>query len=124
VRARARVLTAVALAALAVTAAGCKRGGAASCDAVGARFLALAHQDLDATADLDAASRRGLSGLLAPMRDSMVRACREDRWAVDARTCFIGATDVAALRACEATLTAPQRELLRAAAGKGIQAPR
>ena len=71
-------IPAVLLATLMVAAlgVGCKHKKGATCDAAGARFLALARQDLDASADLDAASKRGLVGLLAPMRDAMVRACR------------------------------------------------
>ena len=128
VRARPRVPVALTLGALAVLAsvvvlgAGCKRHkGGATCDAAGARFLELAHQGLDADATLDAAGKRGVRGLLAPARDAMVRACREDGWAEDARACFVAAADPAAFRACEAKLTAPQRELLHTAASKGIQ---
>lgn len=116
----ARVLLAAALVALAV--AGCKgRGEGASCDSVGSKFIALARADLDAS-DLDPASRRGVTGLLAPMRDAMVRACREDKWSAPARTCFAGAADVATFRTCEAELGATQRELLHKAAGQGIHA--
>ena len=108
-------------AALAVGA--CKgRGKGASCDAAGARFLALAHADLDATPDLDPAHRRGVLGLLAPMRDAMIRACREDGWSAEARACLVAAPDVATFRACDQKLTGPQRELMRKAASKGIQA--
>jgi hypothetical protein len=127
VSARPRVFPAsaalVAIVALATGAAGCKRQrGASTCDKVGARFLELARADLAASPELDAAHRRGVTGLLAPMRDSMVRACREDGWATDARACFTAAADVAAFRACEDALTAPQRELLRTSAAKGLQA--
>ena len=117
------VLFTATILALTVAAGGCHRHrDPASCDKVGARVLALAHQDLDATKDLEPANRRGVEGLLAPMRDAMVRACREDGWAKDARACYVGAADVAALRACDAMLTEPQRELMRKAASKGIQA--
>ncbi len=108
------------------TGAGCKRGsrGGSTCDAVGARFLGLAQADLAATTDLDPAKRRGVTGLLAPMRDAMVRACREDGWSTEARACMIAAADVAGLRACDVHLTEPQRELRRKAASAGIHAER
>lgn len=106
--------------------AGCKRGsrGGSTCDAVGARFLGLAQADLAATPDLDPAKRRGVTGLLAPMRDAMVRACREDGWSTEARACMIAAADVAGLRACDVHLTEPQRELRRKAASAGIHVER
>lgn len=98
--------------------AGCKHGkGGASCDAVGVRFLALAQADLAAAKELDGASRRGVAGMLAPMRDAMVRACREDGWSPEARACFIASADPTQFQACERTLSEPQRELLRKAAG-------
>lgn len=87
---------------------GCKHKKGATCDAAGARFLALARQDLDASADSDAASKRGLVGLLALMRDAMVRACREDGWSVEARACMAAAADKAQLVA-PATPSSPGR---------------
>ena len=118
--ARSRVLLAAALVTLAV--GGCKgRGQGASCNTVGTRFIALARADL-AASDLDPASRRGVTGLLAPMRDSMVRACREDKWSAPARICFAAAADVTTFRGCEGELGATQRELLHKAAGQGLHA--
>lgn len=104
---------------VAVTA--CKRGGAGehACPQVGARFYALAHAQVDADTTLSGPERRGVIGLLAPMRDSLVRACLEDKWAQPARACFVGAADRAAFYACEAGLTAEQRALLaKHASGK------
>ena len=102
--------------------AACKRQkDPASCDAVGTRFLGLARAELAADVELDDDRRRAVTGVLAPMRDSMVRACREDRWAAEARACFVGAADTAAFRACERQLSAEQRELLRSHALRGIQ---
>ncbi len=103
--------------------AGCKHHRGATCDAAGARFFALAQADLAASKELDAATRRGLDGLLAPMRDAMVRACREDGWSVEARACMVAAPDKTQLSACDAKLTEPQRELLRKAASDGLTAP-
>ncbi|HVV86922.1 MAG TPA: hypothetical protein VHE35_27980 [Kofleriaceae bacterium] len=121
---RARDLATVLAAVLvAGAAAGCHRHhDAASCGAVGANFMTLAQADLAASTDVDPANKRGVAGLLAPMRDSMVRACREDRWSAEARACFAAAPDTAQLRACEAKLSEPQRALLDKAASKGIQA--
>lgn len=107
--------------ALAGSAACSRQKDASSCDAVGTRFLALARAEVAADAELDKDVRRAVNGTLAPMRDSMVRACREDRWASEARACFVGAADVAAFRACEGQLTAEQRELLRSHASRGLQ---
>lgn len=116
-----RPVRALAVVACLVAVAACKRGGAGqhACPQVGARFYALAHAQIDADATLTAPERRGVLGLLAPMRDSMVRACTEDRWAEPARACFVAAADRAAFHACEARLSAEQRALLaRHASGK------
>ena len=98
---------------------GCKHHRGATCDAAGGRFLELARADLAASQNLDPANRRALTGLLAPMRDAMVRACREDGWSVEARACMVTATDKTQFSACDAKLTEPQRELLRKAASDG-----
>lgn len=101
---------------------GCKRHPAGTtCDAVGARFLTLARADLDAAAGLDAATRRGVAGLLPPMRDAMVRACREGHWSAEARACYAAAVDSTALGACEAQLSDAQREAVRKAAARGAE---
>jgi len=103
----------------------CKSGKAsngAPCEAVGARFLAVAKSDLTAK-PLEPDVRRGLEGLLAPMRDGMVRACREAAWTAASRDCFAGAADQAAMKACAATLTDVQRSALDAAAA-GAPPPR
>src|SRR5688500_4341476 len=50
-------------------------GSGASCDAGGARFLAIARAQLAARPDADATVRTGVEGLLAPIRDGMVKAC-------------------------------------------------
>jgi len=105
---------------------GCKRqpAGERTCDQVGARFLAIARDDLARQAKEgggDATVRDGVAGLLAPMRDSMVRACRQDRWSAEARACYADAPSQAAFTACEVKLTGEQRQLLEQAAAKGIQ---
>jgi hypothetical protein len=108
--------------AIVLAAAGCKRHGAtggAPCDAVGAKFASIARADLAAQKDLDPELAAGVDGLIAPMRDGLVRACKENGWAPAARDCFAGAGDARVLKACYAGLTADQRAALdRAAAGK------
>jgi hypothetical protein len=119
-----RCVLAVALAGLVVPVAlaGCKKGGGpASCDAVGARFLAIAEADLAKATDIERDERDAVRGLIAPLRDAMVKACRQDGWSVDARTCYVGAPDEARFRACEAKLTGEQRTLLEQSAARGVQ---
>ena len=104
-------------------ASACKRhsdpGPGAPCSAVGAKFAMVARADLAAEKDLSDDTRRQIDGLIAPMRDGMVRACEEERWAAPARDCFAAAADEPAMRTCYAQLTADQRAALdRAAAGK------
>lgn len=114
-------MRALAVVACLVAVTACKRGGAGehACPQVGARFYALAHAQLDADTTMTGPERRGVVGLLAPMRDAMVRACTEDKWAQPARACFVASADRAAFYACEAQLTSEQRALLaKHASGK------
>jgi hypothetical protein len=104
------------------SASACKRhtdpGPGAPCSAVGAKFAMVARRDLANAKDLSDEARRGVDGLIAPMRDGMVRACEEAAWAAPARDCFAAADDEPAMKACYAQLTADQRAALdRAAAG-------
>jgi hypothetical protein len=100
---------------------GCSRGSTdgKTCRQVGARFYELAHAKVTVATDVTASERKAVIGLLAPMRDSMVRACTDDRWAAPARACFAGAADQATFSACEAQLSAEQRAMLtKRAAGQ------
>ena len=50
-----------------------------------ARFYAIAHAQVDQATDLTRGERTGVISMLAPMRDSMVRACTEDHWTAPTR---------------------------------------
>ena len=52
---------------------------------------------------------------LPAMRDSMVKACKEDGWSVETRDCFAGASDDKKMTACYQTMPAEQRALLEKA---------
>ncbi len=100
----------------------CKRhpdpGAGATCDAVGAKFATVARAELAAQKDLAKDVADGVDGLIAPMRDGMVRACTDGAWAGRARDCFAGAGDERAMQGCYAQLTTDQRSALdRAATG-------
>ncbi len=113
--------TSLVLAALALVTA-CKRhpAGERTCGEVGHRFYELGHAEVERSTELTASERSGVRGLLAPMRDSMVRACTEDHWSATARACFAAAPDQPAFYACDAQLSAEQRAILaQRAAGKG-----
>lgn len=115
------VRTTVVLAALCLVTA-CKRhpAGERTCGEVGHRFYELGHAEVETSTELTPAERTGVRGLLAPMRDSMVRACTEDHWTAAARACFAAAADQQAFYACDAQLTPEQRAILaQRAAGKG-----
>lgn len=111
--------TALAVVAL-LSLAACKKhpAGEATCRQVGARFYEIAHADVVASKDVDERSRTGVLGLLAPMRDSMIRACQDDGWSADARACFSTAKDQPMFYACEPKLSAEQRALLAKAAAQ------
>jgi hypothetical protein len=117
-----REVLAVVLLAAAVAGAGCKKSGPGrSCDAVGARFVAIADADLARDKGVDAAERDAVHALIAPMRDAIVKSCREHGWSVEARRSMAAAADETAFVACEAQLSGEQRALLTQAAAKGIQ---
>lgn len=117
------VLLAAILFAATLSTGGCKKGGGnASCDAVGARFHAIADADLAADKGVDARERAAIRGLIGPMRDALVKSCRDNNWSPDARACMAAAADEGAFRACEVKLTGEQRAMLEQAAAKGIQA--
>jgi len=105
---------------LVLTAAACGKGkkDGASCEDVGARFLALAHQQLDRAAeagDVDPEIGKAVAGHVPAMRDAMVRACKEDGWSVETRTCFAGAASDTQMTGCYQTMPAEQRALLEKA---------
>ncbi|MFN0249569.1 MAG: hypothetical protein ACKV2T_21975 [Kofleriaceae bacterium] len=105
--------------------AGCSgRGdGAPPCNAVGARFLVLAKDDLEKKQP-DEALRRGVEDQLPAMRDSIVFVCTETKWTAAVRACLVSAKDHAAFELCELQLTDLQRrDLARAAAGEDITKP-
>lgn len=114
-----RAVRALAAVALVLAAAACHRGASdgASCRQAGARFYELESAQLTQVA-MDASAKRRVEHMIAPMRDALVRACTEDKWAAEARACLVAATDRAAYYACESKLTAEQQGRLSAAAAK------
>lgn len=105
--------------------AGC-RGGAADgppCGAAGAKFMALAKDDLEHTT-VDAEMRRAVADQLPAMRDSLVHVCTDSKWSGAVRTCLVDAKDRVAFEACEQQLTDAQRQALdRSAQGKAPDDP-
>lgn len=115
----------LALAFCVLAVAGCKGGGdgAPPCNAVGAKFLVLAKDDLEKKQP-DETLRRGVEDQLPAMRDSIVFVCTETKWSSAVRTCLVDAKDHAAFEACELQLTDIQRrDLARAALGEDITKP-
>jgi len=102
---------------------GCRRRAesdtGASCAAVGAQLLSVARAQLARAPIEEPALRRSIEGLLAPIRDTMVRECRDGGWSAATRDCFAGATDEAAMRSCHQSLTEAQRTRLNEAAAGG-----
>jgi hypothetical protein len=97
----------------------CRSGGsdAPACGAVGAKFLALAKDDL-ATSKVDETMRRAVIDQLPAMRDSLALACTEGKWTEAVRTCLVNARSHVEFEACEQQLTDAQRQSLdRAARG-------
>jgi len=98
-----------------------RRAGAAdgaSCRDVGAQLFAVARKQLADSKAGDPAVRHRIEGLLAPIRDTMVRACEDGGWSLAARACFAAAADQAAMLTCHQALTETQRErLVQSAAG-------
>jgi hypothetical protein len=91
---------------------GCRgQEGAPPCEAVGAKFVALARHDLDRTA-LDEDTRRLVVYQLPAMRDSLVDACKDSRWEPQVRSCLLDAVDHATFEDCQRALTPAQRDRL------------
>ena len=113
----------IAVAALVLSLGACTRhrdsGPGAPCEAVGAKFASVARADLAAAKDVSPDLRNGVDGLIAPMRDGLIRACKDGAWPEAARDCFAGADDERTMKACYGRLTPDQRAALdRAAAGQ------
>jgi hypothetical protein len=126
-RAVPRLLALVALVALAAPATACRRhgggGSGAPCTAAAGQFAQVARAELAAKHDLAPELRDGVAGLIAPMRDGMVRACREGAWTAESRDCFARADAEAAMKDCWNRLSDDQRAALaRLEAGQGSDA--
>jgi hypothetical protein len=87
------------------------KSGAPPCEAVGAKFVALAKLDLERTT-LDDDTRRNITTQLPAMRDSLVNACKDSSWEPAVRTCLLDAVDHTAFEACQRALTPAQRDRL------------
>ena len=98
---------------LALMLTACSRGSADAppCGAVGAKFLALAKDRLEAST-LGEDKRRGVLESLPAMRDSIVAVCADSKWAPAVRKCLVDANDHVAFEACEQQLTDAQRRAL------------
>lgn len=105
-----------ALACAVLALAACKRtpAGEASCDQAGQHVHALALARVGASAAVTAADRPQVTGLLAPMRDALVRHCREQAWAAPVRACITAAADLHGVTACQAQLSPEHRAQLAA----------
>ena len=92
--------------------AACRGNSAApSCEAVGAKLVALAKFELE-TAKIDADARRNIDDQLPAMRDSLVNACKDSTWEPAVRTCLVNAIDHVAFEKCQRDLTSAQRDRL------------
>jgi hypothetical protein len=106
------------LALLPASAACNKSSDGPACGAVGAKFIALAKDDLEHKG-VSEEVRRAVEAQLPAMRDSLVHACSDGKWAGAVRQCLVAANDRVAFEACEQQLTDPQRQALdRSARGE------
>ena len=85
--------------------------GGPPCEAVGAKFFALAKDDLAHT-KVDDQLQRAVNDQLPAMRDSLVNVCKETRFTLAVRSCLTQAVDPTAFAACESQLTEDQRRAL------------
>jgi hypothetical protein len=104
---------------LVLAVAACSRSSdGPACGAVGAKFMALAKDDLVHKGVSDEV-RRAVEAQLPAMRDSLVHACTDGTWASGVRSCLVAANDRVAFEACEQQLTDAQRQALdRSARGE------
>ncbi|MBA3463457.1 MAG: hypothetical protein H0T46_26110 [Deltaproteobacteria bacterium] len=94
------------------SATACKRSSdGPACGAVGAKFMALAKDDLEHK-KADEAIHRAVEAQLPAMRDSIVHVCTDSKWTAAVRKCLVDANDRVAFEACEQQLTDEQRQAL------------
>jgi hypothetical protein len=82
-----------------------------ACGAVGAKFMALAKDDLEHK-KVDETMRRAVEAQLPAMRDSIVHVCTDSKWTAAVRKCLVDANDRVAFEACQQQLTDAQRQAL------------
>lgn len=112
------ILAGLALALVSLGAACNRSSDGPACGAVGAKFMALAKDDLEHKGVSDEI-RRDVDAQLPAMRDSLVHSCTDGKWAAGVRTCLVAANDRVAFEACEQQLTDAQRQALdRSARGE------
>lgn len=92
------VLILLALAAAAVAAAGCHRGGGPDCAAVGERAVELIRAEIRAEPDADASS--AMESMLGPLKDGIVGSCEGEDWSERDRECFTSARALDEAHAC------------------------
>jgi len=120
---RLRFAIVVACVAWAAASAACRRAAndAPPCSAVGARFTDIAKYDLS-QARVDDVTARAFTDQVPAMRDALVQACSDGKWAGAVRTCLVQAADHGGFETCEQQLTDEQRRDLDRA-NRGSSAP-
>jgi hypothetical protein len=66
-------------------------------------------------ADLKAQAEKMMNQVAGPMKDTLIKACKDDKWSAEAIACMSKAASAPELDTCEHTLTADQRTHLETA---------
>lgn len=81
--------------------AGC-HGGRADCGAVGKKAVLFMESRIKR--DPDRAARRAIAAMIGPLKDGIVKRCRERAWPAPIRRCFLAAATLKQANRCAAEL--------------------
>lgn len=92
-----------AIAALTVTAAGCKRGkGEADCKAAANAYATLLRESVEQDNKNDEKKKSQALSLIPTLKDEMAKTCERDKWPASQRACFANAKIKGDLERCMA----------------------
>jgi hypothetical protein len=70
----------------------------ATCEAVGAHVIAMARKELSG---MDGDMKEMAEAMLGPLKDEIVKKCREEKWSTGAMNCMVAATNEQDFEECE-----------------------
>jgi hypothetical protein len=93
----------------------CGGGGDATCEGVGKHVVDMAKKELSG---MDGDMKKMAEAMLGPLKDEIVKKCKEDNWSKEAMKCMVGAKTEKDFEKCEKLVGATEDE-----APKAVEAP-